>query len=91
MIRGFLVPFAGSIAATPSAAPTETTPEVHNAWVLFATVAALLAIFFGVVALTALTRWRRNRTPPSTETDEANVDAWEEAGRRAEPYPRKRG
>jgi hypothetical protein len=59
------------------------------AWVVFAAVAALLALF--LIGITALILVRRARAglerPPKDDAAEPLRDPWTEAGSRVHPYP----
>lgn len=84
MIFGRLGHLAGLLAASLAASGR----SLVNAWILFGTIAALLALFFIFVVLVVVARRQRRAAPRRRKKDEApTVDPWAEAGQRIRPYP----
>jgi hypothetical protein len=85
MISDRLGHLAGLLAASSRAADGRS---LMNAWILFGTIAALLALFFIFVVLVVVARRQRRTSPRRRGEDETpTVDPWAEAGQRVRPYP----
>ncbi|MHC4991314.1 MAG: hypothetical protein ACYTGC_10065 [Planctomycetota bacterium] len=71
----------------------EIPAELNIAVLLFAATTLVLLLIVVTVLLLVLARRRRRQSlrPGTRAADAPPTDAWEEAGRRAEPFPDRRG
>jgi len=76
------------LVQSTTTAPQDAGDEsLHNAWILFGAIAALLVLFVLLIALLTFHRWlRQRRTFRTPAPREPSVDPWAEAGRRAKPF-----
>jgi membrane protein implicated in regulation of membrane protease activity len=71
-------------------AEADAAATVGRAWLLFLVTAGVLGLALLLVMLLMLARRGRRAAAKPRRDDAAQVDAWEEAGRRAEAYPTDR-
>ena len=65
-------------------------PRLGGAWALLGAVLLLLVIILLVLVLIMARRRHRRRKQVTQRRPSPQIDAWVEAGRRTDPYPRER-